>query len=203
MQRLGYVPVTVIAVAAVSGVLAANGVRFTDVFATGGIETMFNPFVYTANMLFHDDWAHYASNMRYWLPFGVVLTLLSSNRHVLWVAIVSHALASAVGMAIGQLGVGTSTAVLAVAGATLVRATGYAMQNASMDSLQTVIAGVLVPFLAAFFLIMVFAGPSPIGHFAHFLGFLFGGAIEAMYVFDDHDSDADADERSIPKRVGR
>lgn len=78
-RLVGSVPVTVLGIALVSGLLAAGGIRFDDVFEL----SLLNPFVYTTNMLFHSDWGHYAGNMWLWIPFGVLLTWLTSNRHVL------------------------------------------------------------------------------------------------------------------------
>lgn len=201
-RLLSVVPVTVLGFAAVSGYLAANGVGFWDVFVTDGLATMLNPFVYTVNMLFHVNWEHYAANMRLWIPFGVVLTWLTSDKHVFGLVVTENLLTSVLDMATKlTVGVGMSSATLAVVAATLVRSTGYAMQNASKESLRTAITGLLVPALGGLFLVMVVAGPSRIDHFAHFLGFLFGGAIEAMYVFGDHEPTTN--EREIPRRIGR
>jgi len=200
---VGYVPVTVVGVAVVSGVLAANGVRFDEVFRVGGLATLFNPFTYTVNMLFHSDWGHYAGNMWLWIPIGFVCTWLTSNRHVLLLVVTVNVLTSVAAIAVLQAGVGMSAVVLGVGAAVLVRATGMALQNASLETVQTVVAGLMTPLATGFLLVMILAGPRQIGDFAHFLGFLFGGAIEAIYVFSEHDTDSGGDERRVPKHVGR
>lgn len=197
-----YVPLTVLAFAAVSGAITVTGTEFTDVFTADGRISLFNPFAYTVNLFFHaGGWSHYAGNMVLWLPFGTVLTWLTSNRHVLGLALLANFLTVIVAIPIEGAGLGMSHVVFAVAAAALVRSSGYALQNASTDALQSVLLGLLVPVLGAFLLILVLAGPRRIADFYHFLGFLFGAAIEAMYVFDDHESDAE--DPSIPRRIGR
>ncbi len=192
------VPVTVIVVTLISGYLAANGIRYGEVFRI----TLLNPLVYVVNMLFHSDWGHYAGNLRIWVPLGVALTWLTSDRHVLGLVVTSQVLVTVVSLSIGRYGVGLSVAALAVAAATLVRATGLAMEEASTDGLQVVLAAVFGPLVVGFLLVTLLAGANTdIGHLEHFVGFCFGGAIEAMYVFSDHDTDDSG--RRIPERIGR
>lgn len=189
----GYVPVTVAGVALVSWYLAAEGIRYEEVYTKNAL----NPLAYLLNGLFHADWDHFAGNVRLWIPFGTLLTWLTSNRHVLLLFVLLQALSVATSLAIGQFVVGMSTVVFGVAAAILVRATGIALRDASMETLQVVVAGVFAPVLVGFLFVAIAAGGNTwIAHFAHFFGVLFGGAIEAMYVFDDHD--ADGSERTVP-----
>jgi len=197
-RLVGYVPVTVVAIALLCWALAANGVRFEDVFRL----RLWNPLVYVLNGVFHSDWGHFAGNMRLWIPLGAVLTWLTSNRHVLGLAVTAQVLATVVSLAIGQFGVGLSAVVLAVGAATLVKATGVAMGDASATAVQITVAGVFAPALVGFLLVAILAGPATeIGHFAHFFGFLYGGAIEAMYVFSAAQPEDDG--RRIPEHLGR
>lgn len=195
-----FVPVTVIAVAFVCWVLAANEIRFHQVFALHPL----NPFAYVFNGVFHEDWGHFAGNMRLWIPFGIALTWLTSNRHLLFLALVAQVLASTVSFAIGQVGVGLSIVVFAVAAATLVRSVGWAMTNASMEGLQAGLITVFTPLALGFLLVSILAGGNtPIAHFGHFFGFLFGGAVEAMYVFSEKESGTDGSGgREIPGDLG-
>ena len=202
-RAVGYVPVTVVAIALVSGLLAAGGLRFDDVFEIAGLPSLFNPFNYTVNMLFHADWGHYAGNMRLWLPFGILLTWLTSNRHVLWLVVAVGVGKTATGILIQGPTVGMSGVVLGVGAATLVRSTGYALQDASLETVQSVVAGLMIPLATGLLLVMILAGPRWIADFSHFLGFLFGGAIEAMYVFNEHGEESKGDARSVSKYVGR
>ena len=195
---VGNLPITVGVVALIAWYFATNGIYVTE----AGAAARLNPINHVMNMFLHAGWGHFEGNMQLWLPFGVVLTWLTSNRHVFGVAVVSHVLTSMVGLAIHRFGIGMSIAVFAVIAATLVRSTGYAFQNASMESLQTALAGLLVPVLGGLFLIVLVAGNTRVGHFAHFLGFLFGGAIEAMFVFTGHETDEN-ERRTVPRRIGR
>lgn len=192
-------PITVAVVWALAWLFASNGIRYEDVFELH----LLNPATYTLTMLFHSDWAHFSGNMDLWLPAGVALTLLTSNRHVLLIIVTAHGLAQIVGIATGQLGVGFSSAALAAIAAVLVRATGIALQNASDETLQAVVAGVLTLVSTCFLLIAIFAGANTtIAHFHHFFGLLFGGAIEAMYVFQRYGEERD--ESASPRGyVGR
>jgi membrane associated rhomboid family serine protease len=197
-RLLGYVPVTVLGIALVSGLLAANGIRFDDVFELH----LLNPFVYTVNMLFHSDWAHYTGNMWLWIPFGVLLTWLTSNRHVLMLVVVVGFQKTATGILIQGPTVGMSGVVLGVGAAAMVRSTFYAMPDASSETLQTIVAGLMIPLATGLLLVMIFAGPRWIADFSHFLGFVFGGAIEAIYVFDSHGADPE-DDRTLSSSIGR
>lgn len=193
-----FVPLTTVAVAFVCWVLAANRVRFHQVFVLHPL----NPFAYVFNAVFHEDWTHFANNMRLWIPFGVVLTWLTSNRHLLVVALTAHVLASFVSFAIGQVGVGLSVAVFGIAAATLVRSVAWAFTDSSMETLQAGLVGVFAPLAVGFLLVSILAGGNtPIAHFGHFFGFLFGGAIEAIYVVSDKESETGG--REVPAHLGR
>lgn len=53
---------------------------------------------------------------------------------------------------------------------------------------------------------LLLGGPGGTGHLAHFLGLLFGGAIEAIYVFEAYGDDGDAGDpgdRTAATRGGR
>ncbi len=196
---LSNVPVTVLVFAAIAWYLAANGI-YPDQ-SEMGLASLVNPLYYIGSLFLHSDWAHFQSNMTFWIPFGIALTVLTDNKHVFLVAVLSHLLMAIVSAAMLRGGIGMSGAVSAVEAAALVRSTGYAMQNASMETLQAAIVGLFVPAAAGFLLIMILAGNSPIGHFEHFTAFVFGGAIEAMYVFGNHESEAT--ERAVPGRLRR
>jgi membrane associated rhomboid family serine protease len=197
---VGYLPITVLVVGGLCGYLATNGVYTHDVFTTFSLAELLNPVFHGLSMVVHADWAHYQANIRPWLVFGTALTLLTSNRHVLGVAVTSHVLMNVVGIALLKPGVGLSGAIYAVAAAALVRSIGVAFQNAASQTRQWALVSVFVPLAAGVFLIMVVVGPSPVGHFHHFLAFLFGGAMEAMYVFEAYGDDETA-ARSAPGRL--
>jgi len=180
---LSKVPVTVGVFVMVQWYITTNGIEFYDIFG----RTALNPFFYTANMFFHaGGWSHYAGNMWLWIPFGVLLTWFTSNRHLLWFAFAVNFMTTIVAVFIEGLGLGMSHVVFGVVAATAVRSVGIGLQNGSQELLQI---GVTIPLafgVVGFFIVMVFAGPRFIADFYHLLGFLFGGAIEAIYVFDAH-----------------
>jgi len=199
---LGYLPIAALLVAGLAWLYVESGVDGGDVTLT--IATFLNPVWYVESMLIHDGFTHFRGNMELFVPFAVVLTVLTSNRHVLSIVVVSHVLANVVWVATTlSPGIGTSGATFGVVAATLVRSSGYALENASSESLQAVVAGLLAPFLAGLFVITLIAGRSDVAHFAHFLAFLFGGAMEAMYVFSGHEEDGATGDRTISNRVGR
>jgi membrane associated rhomboid family serine protease len=195
---LSKVPVVVFLFALLCWLFASNGIYVDGDWGEG---VMLNPLNYILSMFLHFDWEHFASNMRLWIPFGILFTLLTSNRHVLLVGVTSHVLTQIASNGLFRFVSGLSVVIFAVMTAALVRAIGYAFQNHSMETLQNAIAILLIPVLTGVFLIVIIAGPSWIGHFEHFLGALFGAAIEAIYVFDDHDTQTV--ESSAPERVFR
>nr|WP_255455277.1 rhomboid family intramembrane serine protease [Natrialba sp. INN-245] len=134
-------------------------------------------------MFLHLDWSHFRTNMLLWMPFAILLTWMTSNRHVLGLVVGTNVLTSLV-LAIGGMAVwGLSGAVFAVVAATLVRATGYAMRGVSRDTLIAALVGVLFPTTFALLAIMVLAGrQTHISHVGHLLGFAFAGVIETVFV---------------------
>ena len=203
MRRLSqYIPLTAIVVAVICWLFAVAELRISEVM-TIDPPVLWNPFTYVLPMVFHFSWEHFTGNIRLWIPFAIAFTLLTSDRHLLGLALTVNVLTVITGLAIGEYGVGLSSVVFGVIGATLVRSVGLAMQDASMEALQTMLLWVLTPALAGFFIVAVLGstipGLPPIAHFSHLFGFLFGAAIEAIYVLDDHGDDS---ERSIPDHVG-
>lgn len=181
---LSKVPVTVGVFVVVQFYITTNGIAFSDVFT----QTPLNPFFYTANMFFHaGGWSHYAGNMYLWIPFGILLTLFTSNRHLLLLAFAVNFMTTILALFIEGLGLGMSHVVFGVMAATLVRSVGLGLRNGSQELLQIGIAVPLAFGVVGFFVVLIFAGPRWIADLYHLLGFLFGGAIEAMYVLEAHD----------------
>ena len=184
---LSKTPVVVGLFVVIQWYITTNGIAFYDVFGRAS----WNPFLYIANMFFHaGGWSHYAGNMRLWIPFGILLTWFTSNKHVLGFAFAVNLMTTLIALFIEGLGLGMSHVVFGVIAATLVRSVGLGLQNGSMELLQI---GVTVPLafgVVGFFIVMVFAGPRWIADLYHLLGFVFGGAIEAMYVFDAREGGA-------------
>lgn len=194
---LSNAPLVVGAIAFVCWGLAVSGIYAEA--GGGGAGVLLNPLNYLLTMVLHSDWGHFLSNMRLWIPVGIVFTLLTSNRHVLLVAVVAHVTTQIVSSGLLRFGTGLSVAVFAILMATLVRSIGYAFQNHSMEALQNALAIGLIPMLAGVFLIVVLAGPSDIGHLEHFLGALFGCAIESIYVLSEHETASTESSRSVSR----
>lgn len=138
-----HLPVSVLVFAAVSGLLVITNTRFSTVFGTDGVSAV----GHIAGMLFHRGMAHYRGNMLVFVPFGVVLTALTSDRHVLGLIVLTHLPASILYAAFGGGIVGSSIAAMGIAAATLVRAIGEGMQDVSMEWLRAILLGILTAFL--------------------------------------------------------
>jgi len=203
-RALGYVPITVLLLVAVSWYFDTAGIRHDDVYPEVNRVLLVDPVYHSTNMFLHFDHAHFVGNMQLLLPFGVLLTWLTSNRHVLVVVVGAQLLANVVSGVAGQFVFGASGVMLAIIAASLVRSTGYAMQDASPEAVQMVVGSLLA--VASFGLFLVFLGSGGTGwiaHFHHFLGFTFGGTIEAIYLFSGSDESDERTERSVPRRISR
>jgi membrane associated rhomboid family serine protease len=197
---LSNLPIVVAVFVFISWWLARNGIYTADRFE---LWSLIDPVSYVLSMFMHSDWGHFAGNMRFWIPFGTLFTLLTSNRHLLLVAVLSHMLTQLASSALFRFGVGMSVVVFAIGAAVLVRSIGIALQNQSMEALQYGLIGLVPPVLLGFAMIFIIAGPSQIGHFEHFLGAVFGAGIEAMYVLNEHESDSAPERRRRPTRAYR
>jgi membrane associated rhomboid family serine protease len=183
-----HLPVVVAVVAFVSGALVYLDIGVVEVFGTSRPTGLL---FHLAGLVLHRGPAHYRGNMFLLVPFGVVLTGLTSNRHVLAVILVAHLSSSVLygGLAGGIIG--SSVAAYGIAAATLVRTIGLGMQNASMEWLQTILAGILTPFLTTLLVVAILTPPDGIAHLGHFYGFLFGAGLEAVFVVAEHSHVAD------------
>lgn len=178
-------PFTILAIAIVGYLLASDGVRFHDVF--GPHAGLFVPSSYTVNALFHSDWGHYWSNVRLLVPFGVVLTLLTSDRHVLGLVAFAHVVSSLLYAVGGGLAVGASGVVFAVFAGLVVRTTGDAMQNQPTKTLLAIEAGLLLPFTVVLYGLVIAVDFGQIAHMGHFMAFCWGALYELAFVGIGHE----------------
>lgn len=194
IRFLGYVPFTVLGFAVLTYYFAVSGAGYERAGRIG-LEVVFNPLLYVGGLFFHVDMGHYWGNMTLLVPVGVLLTWLTSNRHVAGVMLVSHLLARIVHVGIAlsigiiTVGVGSSLAVFGVLAAALVRSIGVAFADLDSRVMQGVVYLALGIALLALFLLAVAAGSTVVDHLGHALGFLFGGAVEAIYVFERYGKD--------------
>ena len=204
LNTLGYVPITVAGLVAVSLYFELNGIRHDDLYPTLSGALLVDPVYHMVNAFLHFDRAHFTWNMRLLIPFGILLTWLTSNRHVFVVVASAQLLANVLSGVAGQFVFGASGIVLALIAAALVRSIGFAMQDAAAEMVQAVVGGVLsVAALALFMVFLGSGGTGWIAHFHHFLGFTFGGAIEAIYLFSEIEDGDESTNRGIQRRVSR
>jgi len=192
---VGYVPVVALGIAGICWVFAMGGIWGTETPSMTRLGAMINPVYHATNMFIHFDWGHLRNNLRLWIPIAILFTWLTSNRHLLVVIIGAHISANVVSAAVGSFVFGLSGVVFAVCAALVARATAITVQNQPSDVQQVAVSSALIVFGGGFFFVFLLIGHQDgIAHFGHFLGFLFGGAIEAIYVF----SDRDEPERTVP-----
>ena len=180
-------PFTILVIAVVEWILVTNGLRIETVF--GPSPSPFNPLFHLSNQFFHVDFGHYRGNMLVLVPLGVVLTLLTSDKHVLAVVVGADALASFVYHIGSGPVVGSSGIAFAIIGVLLVRTVGDAMQNASMEWLLTIMVGLFLPFFLVLFIVAIALQGAWVAHFEHLLAFCFGGMLEAAFVVVGHATD--------------
>lgn len=188
-KLMGYSPSTVLILAGASGWLAVNCFYGVDDSALSVLMVL-NPVYVVGSLLSHSNWSHYAGNMTIIVPVGVVLTWLTSNRHVLGAVLISQVPAViVVGLTLRQLGVGASAAAYGLLAATLVRGTDVAAQRHSSRTLWMLLLLLMVPFRLGILYVGVTHTSTDVGQFAHLFGFgfFFGGAYEAIYVFSERE----------------
>lgn len=138
--------------------------------------------------------------MQLLVPLGVVLTLLTNNRHVFGIVATAHVLVSALRVVLSPtVTVGAGGAMFAVVAAVLIRSIGFVMRNRSKEAIQLAIAGVFGPAIIVFLFVAVLDEASRTAHFIHFFGFLFGGTVETAFVLFGHD--AAINTRHVPDRL--
>jgi len=136
--------------------------------------------------VFHADWGHYWGNVRLLVPFGVLLTLLTSDEHVLGLAVVAHVAGSVLYAVGGGILVGASGVVFAVFAALIVRSTGDAMADQPTGTMLAIVAGLLAPFAVVLYVLVIAVDVGPTAHMGHFLAFAWGGLYECFFVAVGH-----------------
>lgn len=186
-------PLTTLALVGISGLLVARGHTMASL---EWVIHPLNPVSYVASMVIHADRSHFIGNVMLVLPLGVLFTWLTSDRHVLGVAVTANVLTSFVSAwGLRRTGAGLSVVAMALMAAVAVRAVGVATQDADSESFQLAALGLVVPLGGWLFATAVVIGQSPVGHFAHFLGFLFGAAVEGIYVLSEKERERFQEER--------
>lgn len=177
-------PLTVLVVAGIGWYLAANGIYFEEVF--GEHPSIWNPFWHLASIVFHNGWGHFRGNLTPLLVFGVAMTLLTADEHVLGLIVVPSVIGSVFYAVGGGVVVGSSGAVFAIFAGLLVRSVGDAMQNESMETLLAIELGLLAPFVLVLMFMIVAVSGHGVAHMGHFMAFCFGALYEFAFVAHGH-----------------
>jgi len=165
------VPIVVGLIAAASGWLVLEYGVYTADFSR---EVLVSPFYYVTTLFLHRGWAEYVASMYFFVPAGVSLTYMTSNKNVLAVVFGSHAFAALVsGFWMGLAVTGTAAAAYGLLSATMVRAARIYAEGFSSMTRMLAPAGLLV--VATFGLLSVTESAvySPV-----LMGFVFGGSFE-------------------------
>ncbi|MDZ7687142.1 MAG: hypothetical protein U5J64_00205 [Halobacteriales archaeon] len=196
-KSMVYVPVTVIVVAGLSGWVVFETSITTDYITE---LVLLNPMHYLISLFLHDTTSSYITSMYFFVPAGVFLTLMTNNKNVLGVVLVSHIFAVMLsGMSFGLEVYGTPAAAFGVLAAAIVRGTKVGTEGYSAVTQKG--APIAVFFIAAIGLFMVAtAGSSMSQYIPYLIGFAFGGSFEAVRVSAETRGVSNVDEEDSASR---
>ena len=179
--RLRNLPVTVVVIAVVSGVFAHLGFdTYPQDFST--FPYLLDPLYYIVTIFMHSGTSHYLANMYFFVPAGILLTYLTSNRKVLYVVLVSHLPTAAFSATIGLATVGGGAAAYGLLAALLVRATWFSAEDYSGAVRVASSVGVVVLAGIALVSLVLAAGGSQMTYVIPVSGFILGGTFESLRV---------------------
>lgn len=181
-----YVPIAVLGIVCVSFLFTLIGAR--PRLAPGGSPAAFMlnaTQTYVLNMFMHAGLLHFLANMFLLVLFGGALTMLSSNRHVLYVAFTSHVLASIwLDVGRGLLGIGSSLAVAGIIAATIVRAAAAVVGTGTDNPIDRLLGGTLALLVLSLFGLLSLTGMLYLPIFDHhFGGWVFGALAELGWLW--------------------
>jgi len=176
---LGDVPIVVAVVAAASGWLVTKGIEPPPYPP----EALINPIQYVVVLFTHEGWSQYVASMYFFIPGGIILTYITSNKNALGVIVASHIFAVlSCGAWLDMAVFGTTAAAYGLLAATIVGATHLGTENYSKRVQIAVPVGVLV--ISTFGLIAVTQTSE---HAQVLMGFVFGGSFQSARVILDAD----------------
>jgi hypothetical protein len=178
---LSNVPLFAVAFALISFLFASNSV-FTR-FETFQFGTIIDPVRLTYTMFLSRGWETFVWNLLLWLPFGIALTLMTNNRHVLAVSVGSYVLTQVLLICIVCNGYGMNVVLFAVVAGTLSRGVGFLLRNQPRSVLENGLVGIAAIGILAVFVFEFGTGGSFIGNTS---GFAFGAGIEILWVIRDY-----------------
>jgi len=202
----GYLPITIAVVAGLSGWVAFETGVSTDYINE---LALVNPMHYGISLFLHDTASDYITSMYFFVPAGVFLTYMTSNREVLGVVAVSHVFAVMLGgMSFGLEVYGTAAAAFGILAATVVRGTKLGTEGYSEVTQRASPVGVFVVGALGLFMIAT-ASDAMRQQTPYLIGFAFGGSFETVRVLaetrgiGDTDEESKEDGRYIHERFGR
>jgi hypothetical protein len=178
---LSKVPFFVVTFALISWLFATNSV-FTR-FETFQFGTVIDPVRLTYTMFLSRGWETFVGNLQLWLPFGIALTLLTNNRHVLAISVGSYVLTQILLICIVCNGYGMNVVLFAVIAGTLFRTVGILLSNQPESVLEDGLVAIAAVAILVVFVFEFGTGGSFIGNTA---GFAFGAGIEILWVIRDY-----------------
>ena len=202
----GYLPITVAVVAGLSGWIV-----FETGISTGYINelALVNPVHYVISLFLHDTVSEYTTSMYFFVPAGVFLTYMTSNRDVLGVVLVSHVFAVMLGgMSFGLEVYGTSAAAFGLLAAAVVRGTKIGTEDYSATTRKAAPVGIFVIGALGLFMVAT-ASDAMRQQTPYLIGFALGGSFETVRVLAETRGVGDVEEESqeegryIHERFGR
>lgn len=171
---LGDIPMVVVLIAAVSGWMASVGIS-TETYPQ---EALIKPIHYAVVLFSHEGWSQYVASMYFFIPGGVVLTYITSNKNALGVIAASHICAVlSCGVWLEMAVFGTTAAAYGLLAATIVAATHIGTGNYS-EKVQVGVP-IVVLIVSAFGLVAVTQTSE---HAQVLMGFVFGGSFQGIQV---------------------
>ena len=171
---LGDVPIVVVLIAAVSGWMAYVGI--TPRTYTSG--ALINPVQYTITLFTHEGWSQYVASMYFFVPGGIALTYITTNKNALGVIAASHICAVlSCGAWLDMAVFGTTAAAYGLLAATIVAAVHVYTDDYSEKVQVGVPIAVLI--VSAFALAAVTQTSE---HAQVLMGFVFGGSFQGIQV---------------------
>ena len=202
----GYLPITVALVAGLSGWIVFETGLTTDYINE---LALVNPVHYGISLFLHDTPSEYITSMYFFVPAGVFLTYMTSNKEVLGVVVISHVFAVMLGgMSFGLEVYGTSAAAFGLLAAAVVRGTKVGTEDYSQVTQRAAPIGIFVIGGLGLFMIGT-VSESMVQQTPYLIGFAFGGSFESAIVIaetrgvSESDDETKSESRYIHERFGR
>lgn len=202
----GYLPLTIAIVAGLSGWIVFETGISTDYINE---LALVNPMHYGISLFLHDTPSDYITSMYFFVPAGVFLTYMTSNKEVLGVIAVSHIFAVMLGgMSFGLEVYGTAAAAFGLLAAALVRGTKIGTEDYSERTQRAAPVGIFVIGALGLFMIGT-ASDAMRQQVPYLIGFAFGGSFETVIVLaetrgiGESEEESKSEGRYIHERFGR